>query len=124
MNLSDTSLLTARVAQITSAPVSSDVSPKHVVAPSGSILSIRLPTVGFEARPDVVSDSPHLHETHSSLMWHPSRWISEAQCRYSLALREAAAIVAMSPLPSIQKPSTGFPVFAMPSTTRLVQPGS
>ena len=45
-----------------------DVSPKQVVAPSGSILSIRLPTVGFEARPEVVSDSPHLHDTHSSLI--------------------------------------------------------
>ena len=60
--------LAARVAQITSAPVSSDVSPKQVVAPSGSILSMRLPTVGLEASPDVVSDSPHLHETHSSLI--------------------------------------------------------
>ncbi len=30
-------------------------------------------------------------------------------------------MVAMSPCPSIPKPTTGLPVLAMPSTTRLVQ---
>ncbi len=30
----------------------------------------------------------------------------------------------MSPLPSIQKPATGLPVAAMPSTIFCVQPGS
>ena len=33
-------------------------------------------------------------------------------------------IVAWSPLCSIAKPSTGLPVFAMPSTTRFVHAGS
>ncbi len=31
-------------------------------------------------------------------------------------------MVAMSPWPSMPKPTTGLPVLAMPSTTRLVQP--
>ena len=39
-------------------------------------------------------------------------------------LREALAMVVMSPLPSMAKPATGFPVLAMPSTMRPVQPGS
>ena len=33
-------------------------------------------------------------------------------------------MVVMSPFPSIANPATGLPVFAMPSTTRPVQPGS
>src|SRR5579883_1659554 len=97
MNLSPIALLTARLAHTASAPVISDVSPKQVVAPSGSSLSMRLPTVGHEASPEVVSLSPHLAEIHSSSMWHGSRCSSEAHCAYSWATREAAAIVAMSP---------------------------
>ena len=69
--------LTAGVAprslQINSAPVISDVSPKQLVMPIGSILSMKLPTVGFEPIPEVVSDSPHLTETQSSLISHCSR---------------------------------------------------
>jgi hypothetical protein len=78
MNFSATSLVAARVAQTSSAPVSSEVSPKQVVAPSSSNLSMKLPTVGFDARPDVVSDSPHLVETHSSSILQGSRCISVA----------------------------------------------
>ncbi len=33
-------------------------------------------------------------------------------------------MVAMSPWPSMPKPTTGLPVLAMPSTTRSVQPSS
>ena len=33
-------------------------------------------------------------------------------------------MVAMSPWPSMPNPTTGLPVLAMPSTTRLVQPSS
>ena len=36
------------------------------------------PTVGFEASPDVVSDSPHLTEIHKSLIGHSSLCFSEA----------------------------------------------
>src|SRR5579859_7723480 len=112
MNLSATCLVEARLAQTTSAPVSSEVSPKHVVAPSGSSLSIRLPTVGQEAKPEVVSLSPHFVETKSSCNVHSSRCFSEAHCTNSCAFRDAAAMVPMSPVPSIEKPATGFPVLA------------
>src|SRR3546814_8586216 len=78
----------ARVAQTCSAPVSSEVSPKQVVAPRSSNLSMKLPTVGLEARPEVVSDSPHLVETHSSLMEQGSRCCSVAHCTSSLARSE------------------------------------
>ena len=44
-----------------------------------------LPTVGQEARPVVVSLSPHLVETQSSEMLHSSRCSSEAHCTYCLA---------------------------------------
>ena len=114
----------ARLAHTCSAPVSSDVSPKHVVAPSGSTLSMKLPTVGLEARPEVVSDSPHLTDTHRSAPPHSSRRSSVAQCKNSLALRLVRAMVSMSPCCSIENPSTGLPVLRMPSTTRPVQPGS
>ena len=83
-----------------------------------------LPTVGQEASPVVVSDSPHLAAIHSSSRSHSTRTCPEVWCTNSLALREAAAIVAMSPLPSIQKPATGLPVAAMPSTIFCVQCGS
>src|SRR5271166_1062666 len=92
--------------------------------PCGISLSYMLPMVGHEARPVVVSDSPHLVEIHRSEMSHASRGSSDAHCTYSLAFREAAAIVLMSPFCSIQKPVTGLPVLAMPSTTRPVQCGS
>ena len=92
--------------------------------PLGISLSYMLPTVGQEARPVVVSLSPHLVDTHKSSIAHSSRSSSEAQCRNSLALWEALAMVAMSPWPSMPKPTTGLPVLAMPSTTRPVQPSS
>ena len=44
-----------------------------------------LPTVGQEARPVVVSLSPHLVETQSSAMSHSSRCSSDAICTYCLA---------------------------------------
>src|SRR5258708_1376236 len=106
MNLSPISFVAARLAQTTSAPVSSEVSPKQVVAPKGSSLSIRLPTVGQEPRPEVVSLSPHFVETKSSSMEQDSRCFSLAHWTNSRALREALAMVVMSPLPSIAKPAT------------------
>ena len=123
-NFSPTSGVAARAAQICSAPVISEVSPKQVVAPMASTLSITLPTVGLEARPDVVSDSPHFTEIQVSPKAHSSRLSSLAQWTYSLALREAAAMVLWSPFRSMAKPSTGLPVAAMPSTMRPVQAGS
>src|SRR3546814_2111631 len=90
-NFFATSGVAALVAQTFSAPVSSDVSPKQVVAPRSSNLSMKLPTVGLEARPEVVSDSPHLVETQSSLIEQGSRCSSVAHCTSSLALREASA---------------------------------
>src|ERR1700755_937425 len=92
--------------------------------PFGISLSYMLPTVGQEASPVVVSLSPHLVDTHSSSIAHSSRSSSEARCRNSLALCEALAMMAMSPWPSMPKPTTGLPVLAMPSTTRPVQPAS
>src|SRR3989338_5490707 len=124
MNRAPTSGVAARLAHTISAPVNSEVSPKQVVAPSGSSLSIRLPTVGQEARPEVVSLSPHLAEMKRSLSEHSSRCFSDAHCTNSRALREAEAIVLMSPLRSIEKPATGLPVLDTPSTTRLVHSGS
>src|SRR6202035_37382 len=124
MKCSFTSGVAARLAHTISAPVNSEVSPKHVVAPRGSSLSIRLPTVGHEARPEVVSLSPHLVETNSSLMEQDSRCFSEAHCANSCALREAAAMVLISPWPSVAKPTTGSGFLAIPATTRPVQLGS
>src|ERR1700676_2806234 len=124
MNRSLTSRVAARLAHTISAPVNSEVSPKQVVAPSGSSLSTRLATVGQEASPDSVSLSPHFVETKRSLMEQDSRCFSEAHCTNSCALREAAAMVLISPWPSIEKPTTGLPVLAIPSTTRPVQLGS
>src|SRR3546814_19962616 len=69
----------------------------QVVAPSSSNLSMKLPTVGLEARPEVVSDSPHLVDTHSSLIEQGSRCCSVAHCTSSLALREASATTLISP---------------------------
>src|SRR6266567_3391272 len=92
--------------------------------PCGISLSYMLPTVGQEASPVVVSLSPHLADTQSSEMSHCSRGRSDAHCRKSFAAREALATVMMSPVPSMPKPSTGLPVFLIPSTMRLVQPSS
>ena len=92
--------------------------------PSGSSLSSRLPTVGQEPLPEVVSDSPHFIDRWSWSMPHSSRRRSDAHTKYSWAVREAAAMVARSPCSSIANPATGLPVAAMPSTTRAVQPGS
>src|SRR5258708_10054951 len=92
--------------------------------PLGISLSYMLPTVGQEASPVVVSDSPHLVETHSSPMGNSACFSSVAHCTYSFALREAAAMVLMSPFCSMAKPVTGLPVLAIPSTTRPVHEGS
>src|SRR3972149_3154160 len=123
-NFLPTSGVSPRDAQTCSAPVISDVSPKQLVTPKGSSLSIRLPTVGFDARPEVVSDSPHLTEIQRSRMSHSSRRRSDADWMNSFAFRDAFSIVRRSPLPSIAKPPPGLPVFAMPSTPRPAQPGS
>src|SRR6516165_10691944 len=98
----------ARDLAMCSAPVISEVSPKTPVMPLGISLSYMLPTVGQEARPVVVSLSPHLVDTHRSPIGHGSRSSSEAQCRNSLALWEALATVAISPWPSMPKPATGL----------------
>src|SRR5258708_13324255 len=92
--------------------------------PCGISLSYMLPTVGQEASPVVVSLSPHLADTQSSEMSHCSRGRSDAHCRKSFAVREALATVMMSPVPSMPKPSTGLPVFLIPSPTRLFPPPS
>jgi len=85
MNFSEASGVAPLVAQICSAPVNSDVSPKHKWTPIGSNLSIRLPTVGLAANPDVVSDSPHLTEIQRSLIGHSSLCFSEAHITNSWA---------------------------------------
>src|SRR5215469_12854043 len=124
MNLAEISGDAARAAAKCSAPVSSEVSPKQPYSPNGTSLSYMLPTVGQEASPVVVSLSPHFAATQRSLSRHSSRTFSDAQCTNSLALRDAAATVAMSPWPSMEKPATGLPVLAMPATTFSVQPPS
>src|SRR3989304_5307477 len=101
-----------RAATSCSPPVISVVSPKHSVTPSGSSLSNALPTVGLEPQPEVVSDSPHLHDTHSSLIGHSTRLSSEAHCTYSLATLEARRTVSWSPCRSMPQPVTGLPVLA------------
>ena len=110
--------------QTVSAPVSSEVSPKHKWTPSGSNLSIRFPTVGLDANPDVVSDSPHFTEIHKSLIGHSSLCFSEAHIENSCAFFETLAIVSISPTPSILNPSTGLPVVAIASTILFVHLGS
>ena len=112
------------MAHTVSAPVNSEVSPKHKWTPKGSNLSIKFPTVGFEASPDVVSDSPHFTEIHKSLIGHSSLCFSDAHIENSCAFFETFAIVSISPTPSILKPSTGFPVFAIASTILFVHFGS
>src|SRR5215831_21290512 len=113
-----------RAATICSPPVSSVVSPNTSVQPASYSLSKALPTVGLDPQPDVVSDSPHLHDTHRSARSHSSRCFSLAHCRYPLAAFDARMMVSWSPCSSIPKPVTGFPVAAMPSTTLLVHPSS
>ncbi|MNM97346.1 hypothetical protein D3C81_1098480 [compost metagenome] len=124
MNWWRTSSLAQRAATMCSPPVSSEVSPKTSVVPSGCSLSKALPTVGLAPQPDVVSDSPHLVDTHSSLIGHSTRCSAVAYCTYSFAAFEARMMVSWSPWPSMPKPTTGLPVLAMPSTTFLVQPSS
>ena len=80
MNCSRTVSFAQRAATICSPPVSSVVSPKHSVVFSGCSLSKALPTVGLAPQPLVVSLSPHLVDTHSSLMAQASRCFSLAHC--------------------------------------------
>src|SRR5215831_19092406 len=82
------------------------------------------PTAGFDASPDVVSDSPHFVDHHRSENEHSVRRSSVAHCTNCCALRDAISTVFKSPFPSIEKPATGFPVEAIPSTIFLVQTGS
>src|SRR6478672_10560783 len=84
-HLSPTFLLIARSRARCSAPVISEVSPNTPWMPCGISLSYMLPTVGQEARPVVVSLSPHLVETQRSAMPHCSRCNSDAHCTYCLA---------------------------------------
>ena len=124
INLSWASFVLPLFAHTVSAPVNSEVSPKHKCTPSGSSLSIKFPTVGLDARPDVVSDSPHFTDIHKSLMGHSSLCFSDAHIENSCAFFETFAIVSISPTPSILKPSTGFPVLAIASTILFVHLGS
>ena len=71
-----------------------------------------------------MSDSPHFTEIHKSLSGHSSLCSSLAHCENSLAFLDAFIIDAISPFPSILNPSTGFPVFAISSTTFFVHFGS
>ena len=48
-------------------------------------MSYMLPTVGHDDKPVVVSDSPHLVETHNSDIEHSSRCSSVAHCTKRLA---------------------------------------
>src|SRR5579859_5382188 len=73
MNCSATAGVAARFFTTCSAPVNSDVSPKDDVPLMSTRRSTTLPTVGQEASPVVVSDSPHLTETYSSSMVQSSR---------------------------------------------------
>ena len=70
-------LATASLAHLASTrcspPVISDVSPNNKVLLFSYNLSNALPTVGFEPKPEVVSDSPHLVDTHNSLISQGSR---------------------------------------------------
>ena len=72
----------------------------------------------------VVSDSPHLMLTVSSESSIRSRCCSLACCTKSIAVQHACRTISSSPWPSIEKPATGFPVAAIPSTIRSVQVGS
>src|SRR6185436_8850024 len=81
IHLSPTFLLIARARARCSPPVISDVSPNTPWMPRGISLSYMLPTVGHEARPVVVSLSPHLVETQRSDTPHCSRCNSDAHCR-------------------------------------------
>ena len=110
--------------RMSSPPVTSVVSPKMSVAPASASRSNARPTVGFDARPEVVSDSPHLVLIVNWLTGNGSRRISEASCTNSLALRDAASIVFRSPERSMLNPAHGFPVFAISLTMRSVQFGS
>src|SRR5215468_4397363 len=82
------------------------------------------PTAGLEANPEVVSDSPHFVDHHRSEKEHSVRRCSLAHCTNCCALRDAISTVFRSPLPSIEKPATGLPVSAIPSTIFFVQTGS
>ena len=86
---------------------------QHVQPSVSYSLSNALPTVGQEARPEVVSDSPHLQETHRSEMGHSTFWRAEAYCTNSFALREARAMVSIWPCCSMRecpdKQATGLP---------------
>ena len=65
----------------------------HVLILPVDDLSNALPTVGLAPQPEVVSDSPHLVETHRSFSGRSSRRNSEAHCKYSLAAFEARWMV-------------------------------
>ncbi len=72
----------------------------------------------------VVSDSPHLMLTVSSASSIRSRRCSVACWTKSTAVQHACRTISSSPFRSIEKPATGLPVAAIPSTIRSVQVGS
>ena len=76
---------------------------------------------GLAPQPEVVSDSPHLVETHRSFSGRSSRRSSDAHCTNSFAFFEARRMVSWSPCCSMPKQATGLPVAAMPSATFFAQ---
>ena len=64
-------------------------------------LSIKFPTVGVAAKPDVVSDSPHFTEIHRSHNGHSSLCYSDSHITNSCAFVEAFIVVPMSPVLSM-----------------------
>src|ERR1017187_6845225 len=113
-----------RDATMSSPPVNSVVSPNMSVAPAASRRSNERHTVGLAARPEVVSDSPHLVLMHNFLTGNGTRCSSVAYCTNSIALRDAASIVFRSPERSMANPATGLPVLAISLTIRLLHFGS
>src|SRR5208337_1624019 len=86
-----------RAATRCSPPVNSVVSPNSSVQPFAYSLSYALPTVGLEAMPEVVSDSPHLQETQRSWILQTSRCFSDVNCTYSCAALDARMMVLCCP---------------------------
>ncbi len=96
--------------------MTSVVSPKMSVLPSASSRSNTRPTVGLEARPLVVSDSPHFVDTMISSHSTGTRGNSVAYWTNPWAARAASAIVCRSPVRSMLNARTGLPVSAICST--------
>jgi hypothetical protein len=109
---------------MSSAPVSSEVSPNMTVAPMSTSLSTATPSAGFEASPDVVSDSPHFIEAVKAETSTSVLCLSLASWTILAALRDAISMALRSPRPSMDIASTGLPVLAIMSAILLDQESS